>query len=408
MISKEIPNKLIPAFENLRTQVHDAVVMYGGRGSAKTTALIHLGIMESFIDDGVILCCREIQKSIDDSIYSALKSYIEDNKLDNIFKIINNEITNLITGSRFIFAGLKHNITNIKSIDKLRVVLVDEAENVSQESWDYLRPTPRYKQTRTYVVFNPRFEKDATWQEFINRKDDKTLVIYINWYDNPFFPESLNNQRLRDKKGDAGRYNWIWEGMFLQLSDSSILAKKLKSHDFVIDESFGTPMIGVDWGFSTDPTAVIECYEKDRKLYITNAAKKVGLELDDTANWLLSHCPNIERYASYADNARPETISKVRKDGVKLMRECKKWAGSIEDGITCLLSFDEIIVHSDADICYPELSAYSYKKDRFDELTNKPLDKDNHFADALRYAIQNLVTGKKHNRTPSTAGNRTF
>ena len=74
-----------------------------------------------------------------------------------------------------------------KTIDKLRVVLTDESENISQTSWDYLRPTPRYGQVRFYIVFNPRFEQDATWQEFVVKKDQRTLHITINFNDNPFF-----------------------------------------------------------------------------------------------------------------------------------------------------------------------------------------------------------------------------
>ena len=162
-------------------------------------------------------------------------------------------------------------------------------------------------------MFNPRFEQDATWQEFVVKKDQRTLHITINFNDNPFFPESLERQRQRDLRGDAGRYRWIWEGKFLTISDVAILAKKLSILHFDVDESYGTPYIGIDWGFSVDPTAAIEAYTKDDCLYIRNACAKVGLELDDTANYLKNHIPNIEKYTSRADNARPETISKVKK-----------------------------------------------------------------------------------------------
>lgn len=406
----EVPDKLLPSFENLTTNLYDAIVWEGGRGGAKSQALVAIGIMESYIDDGVILCCREIQKSIDDSLYSAIVSGIADRGLNDQFKILNNEITNLLTGAKFIFAGLKSNITSIKSINKLRVVLVDEAENVTQNSWDILRPTPRYGKTRLYVVFNPRFETDATWQEFVAKKDDRTQHITINWPDNPWFPESLNNQRLRDMRGDAGRYQWIWGGKFLKLSDASILGKKLRAESFEVDETFGDPLLGVDWGFSNDPTAAIEAYVKGRTLYIRNAAHKVGLELDDTADWLCRHIPNIKRFTSRADCSRPETISKVRRDKdnpISLMKACKKWAGSVEDGVTTLQSFDAIVVHPDADACYAELTAYSYKKDKYDEPTTVIEDKDNHYADALRYAIEPLIGGRKR-QTPATGGTRTF
>ena len=129
-----VPSKLLPAFNNLSQAIYDIIVWYGGRGSGKSQSLAAIGILESYIDDGVILCCREIQKSISNSVYSMLVSYIEDKGLDKDFKILNTSITNLKTGAEFIFAGLKSNITSIKSINKLRVVLVDEAETVKKYS----------------------------------------------------------------------------------------------------------------------------------------------------------------------------------------------------------------------------------------------------------------------------------
>lgn len=394
MISFEYPDKLHPSFVNLTTNQHDVIVWEGGRGGAKSEALAAIGIAESFIDDGVILCCREIQKSIADSLYATIVSAISKYKLDAYFKILNNEITNLLTGARFIFAGLKSNITSVKSINKLRVVLTDEAENVTDQSWSYLRPTPRYGKVRFYVVFNPRFEKDATWQQFIVNKDERTLHITINWQDNPWFPESLHNQRLRDQRGDAGRYAWIWEGKFLQISDSSILAKKLKVRPFEVNSTFSSPLIGVDWGFSVDPTAVVEAYISDECLYIRNAASRVGLELDDTGDWLINHVPIILKNTSRADCARPETISKVRKE-IPLMKACTKWKGSVEDGIVFLQSFREIVIHPDAECCFAELSAYNYKVDDNNDPTTDIEDKNNHFADALRYAIEPHITRKR-------------
>ena len=139
--------------------------------------------------------------------------------------------------------------------------------------------------------------------------------------------------------GDMGRYRWIWDGEFLQISDASILAKKIVSYEFHLDKTFGEPFLGVDWGFSNDPTAVVECYVKDNALYIYHAGDKVGLELNDTAEWLLKSAPNIAKFTSRADNARPETISKIKAEGVPLMKPCHKWRGSIEDGIAYLQGF---------------------------------------------------------------------
>ena len=102
----EAPTKIIPAFNNLKTNAFDIVVMEGGRGGAKSEALAALGILESFIDDGVILCCREIQRSISDSLYASLISAIYKYQYESYFKILNNDLTNLLTRARLIFVGL--------------------------------------------------------------------------------------------------------------------------------------------------------------------------------------------------------------------------------------------------------------------------------------------------------------
>lgn len=391
-IASRFPEKTKPAFDNLVTNQYDRVVLYGGRGGAKSDTVAALAIQESFIDNGVILCGREIQKSIKDSLYTMITSEIEKRNMEHYFHVTRDEITNLYSGAKFIFAGFKNNITNIKSIKNLRVVIAEEAENVSKDSWSVVLPTPRYRNVRFYTVFNPRFEDDATWQEFVANEDPRTIKIKINYPDNPWFPESLERQRLRDMAGDYGRYKWIWEGEFLTISDASIFAKKMKIDAF--DEAtLGDPLIGGDWGFSVDPTCAVEAYVQDRKLYIRNAASKVGLELDDTADWIKHHIPRVMDYQSRYDSARPETISKIRKD-IPLATACSKGKGSVEDGIAHILSYDEIIIHPDAECCYGELASYSYKKDKYDNLTAVPLDKDNHYADALRYALEPLIKGK--------------
>jgi phage terminase large subunit len=385
----KVPEKIIPVIDNLSSNRYDRIVLYGGRGGAKSDSVAKIAIMESFIDNGVILCGREIQKTVKDSLHSSIVAEIENLGLSAFFEVTNTEIRNIKTGASFIFAGFKSNITNIKSIKNLRVVVAEEAENISQDSWATILPTPRYKQVRFYVVFNTRFEKDPTWQEFVVREDDRTLKIKIGYQDNPWFPDSLERQRLRDLRGDPGRYRWIWEGEFLTISDASIFGKKLVVRRF--DESkLGDPLIGGDWGFSVDPTAIIEAYSYERTLYIRNCASKVGLELDDTADWILHNIPKAAQYTSRYDNARPETISKIKRT-IPLAMACTKGKGSVEDGIAHILSYDEIVIHPDAEACYPELASYSYKKDRYDKLTAIPNDKDNHYADALRYALEPVI-----------------
>jgi phage terminase large subunit len=193
---------------------------------------------------------------------------------------------------------------------------------------------------------------------------------------------------------DYERYLHDYEGAYWSQSEASILGKRIVSFNFEIDETFSDPFIGVDWGYSQDPTAVIEAYIREQSLYIRRAAGKVRLELDDTAGWLINKVPNISNYASYADSARPETISKV-KQNIPLIRGVEKGKGSVEDGIVYLQSFKEIVVHPECQHdTLSELKAYSYKVDANDNVTAIVLDKDNHYADALRYALSPKIKGK--------------
>lgn len=400
-MTPKIPIKLSESFNNLATNKYDTIVWHGGRGSAKSEALALIGILESYIDDGVILCAREIQKSIDDSLYASVVAKVQELGLDGDFYVTKTKIQNIKTGSKFMFAGLKSNITNVKSIKKLRVVLVDEAENVSQNSWDVIRPTPRYGNTRLYVVFNPRFEIDPTWQEFVKTQDPDTLCVKINWRDNPWFPQSLERQRQRALRGDIGKYNWIWEGDFLRVSDRSILGRQLKVDYFDVDDSFGHPYIGIDWGFSNDPNVIVECYVKGNNLYVHKCGIKKQVQLTATAGWLQSKVPMVTKYPAYADCARPETISMVS-ETLPMVKACKKWSGSIEDGVAFLQTFESIIIHPKActnqdeqDELIAELYGYSYKvlnKDTpQEEVTADIEDKSNNVADAIRYALQPLI-----------------
>ena len=120
-----------------------------------------------------------------------------------------------------------------------------------------------------------------------------------------------------------------------------------------------------------------------------NAASKVGLELDDTATYLINHIPTIIKYTSRADNARPETISKVKRHTAN--KSVQKWKGSVEDGVVYLQSFKQIIIHPDAECCFSELSSYNYKTDSNGDPTAVIQDASNHYADALRYALEPLI-----------------
>jgi phage terminase large subunit len=156
---------------------------------------------------------------------------------------------------------------------------------------------------------------------------------------------------------------------------------------------------GIDFGFSQDPTTAIRVYIKDNKLYIYQEAYKVGLELDDTADFIKRHIPEIEKYTIRADSARPESISYLKRHGLPYITSVKKWPGSVEDGIAHMKSYEDIIIHPQCEETIKEFTKYSYKVDqRTGDILPKIEDNHNHIVDSIRYACNPLIKGK-HNRT---------
>lgn len=198
----------------------DYFVPYGGRGSAKSYSFIDACVIEATLRPVRILCTREIQNSIQESIKAEIEATISDRELGGFFTIIRDEIKGL-NGSKFIFKGIKNNIKNLKSISDVDIVICEEAENIIKNSWDKLLPSirprksfgNRGKRPITIVIFNPDDELDDTYQRFIVTPPPKSVVKKINWRDNKYFPAHLNDMRLHSLKTRPLKdHEHDWEG----------------------------------------------------------------------------------------------------------------------------------------------------------------------------------------------------
>lgn len=190
-------------------------VDYGGRGGGKTMDKVRSVLLEATIRKVRVLVTRELQNSISESIKAEIEFAIEDLEISHFFTITKTEIK-AANGSLFIFRGLKNNINNLKSIADVDIVIVEEAENVTQVSWDKLLPSIRPKSGRAIVIviFNPASELDATWQTWIVDTPKKTLITKCNYYDNKYFPESLDDLRKDHKRTKPPKvYDNIWLGI---------------------------------------------------------------------------------------------------------------------------------------------------------------------------------------------------
>lgn len=219
----EFPEKLGFLFKPKRYKI-----AYGGRGGSKSwgfaTALLILASMKPLR----VLCCREIQKSIKDSVHKLLKDRITALSLDYFFTVNETSIKGS-NGSDFSFIGLRHNASNIKSYEAVDLCWVEEAVNVSKSSWEILIPTIRKDSSEIWVSFNPELEDDETYQRFVLRPPDNSTVVKIGYQDNPWFPPVLEAERLELKRKDRDAYLNVWEGHCREILEGAIYAKELRA-----------------------------------------------------------------------------------------------------------------------------------------------------------------------------------
>lgn len=383
-------------------------VAYGGRGGAKSWTFARLLVLIAFTrPNTLILCTREFQASITDSVHALIKAQIADAGLLPWFDVQEKTIICNLTKSRFIFKGLRHNINEIKSTEGVDICWVEEAQAVSKNSWQTLVPTIRKPGSEIWISFNPLDEKDPTFQQFVLNPPPNAMVVNINWNDNPWFPPELDEERAHMMRTDPDAYDWIWEGKTRHVSEATIFRNRFQVEAFEAPE--GTRFYhGADWGFSTDPTVLMRFYRHDggkgrHSLFIDHEAYGVGVELDDlpalfaggVANKngaVYPGVPNARSAIIKADNARPETISYMRGQGFNISA-ATKWSGSVEDGIAHLKAYDNIYIHPRCVHMAQEARLYSYKVDRqTEDVLTDIVDKHNHCWDAVRYGHDGLIT----------------
>lgn len=367
--------------------------IHGGRGSGKSHFVAEAIIEAHVQGKRDTVCLREVQKSIDKSVKKLLESKIQALGVSSYFHIASTEIKSIHGGS-IIFQGLQdHTADSIKSLEGFDEAWVEEAHSISFRSLSLLRPTIRKPKSRLIFTWNPEKQTDAI--DSLLRGESppaRTVLIEANWRDNPFFPAELEEERLGDRARDYERYLHTWEGKYLSQSSAAVFKNwEVKEFTAPKDAIF---RFGADWGFGVDPTVLIRCFIEGRKLYVDYEAYQVGCEIVDTPDLFMT-VPDSERWPIIADSARPETISHMRQHGFPKIQPALKGAGSVEDGITWLQSFD-IIVHPRCANVIRELTDYSYKVDKSSGNVLPLLeDKNNHTIDALRYACESARRAMK-------------
>lgn len=386
-------------------------VAYGGRGSAKSETFARLLLLRGAESRRRILCAREFQASIRDSVHQTLADIVEEYRLP--YKVQRDSIVCPDTGTRFLFKGLRHNVTEIKSTKGITDCWVEEAQVVSDPSWELLIPTVREPNSEIWVTFNPDMLGDPTYQRLVANSPPDSIVLKINYTDNPFFPEVLRKEMEYLRRIDPVAAAHVWDGEVRTYNDAQIFAGRYTVEPFVPLSSWAGPYQGVDWGFATDPSVMVRCYYDDstRTVYIYREAWGLGVEMEDLGK-LFNQIDNSAQYVTRADSARPETISYVRRGGPTAkdphprMIPCVKWPGCVEDGISWLRA-QRIVIHPSCIHTQDEAKLYSHARDRLTgDVLPDIIDDHDHCWDAIRYSLEPLIRARSGEYVGSRASVR--
>ncbi|MDE9565911.1 PBSX family phage terminase large subunit [Xenorhabdus bovienii] len=398
MAKIELPPKLIPVFSG----DYRYRGSYGGRGSGKTRTFAKMSAIRGYMFaeagvEGVILCGREFMNSLSESSMEEVKQAIKSEPwLDNYYEMGENYIRTRNRRVWYVFAGLRHNLDSIKSKARILIAWIDEAESVSETAWRKLTPTVREPGSEIWVTWNPEINGSSTDKRFRKTPPDNACIAEMNYNDNPWFPDVLEQERVNDQERlDGSTYAWIWEGAYLENSDKQVLANKYVIKEFPDDlwQKADRLLFGADFGFAKDPNTLLRMFILDDCLHVEYEAYGIGVELDHMPAFY-DKIPEVRKWPIKADSARPETISYLRRQGFNVSA-AKKWQGSVEDGITYLRGFKQIIIHPRCKETAKEARLYSYKTDRITgEVLPTIEDKHNHCWDGARYGLDGYIKGR--------------
>lgn len=276
-------------------------VLYGGRASSKSHDACGRLVYITNNYKLKILCVRQFQNRITDSVYTLIKDKINLFGVSENFDIINNSIKNKITSSEFLFYGINRNIDEIKSTENVDILYIEEAHNLSAEQWKVLEPTIRKENSEVWLVFNPSLATDFVYDRFVVNTPPNTIVRHINYNENPFLSDTMRQIIENAKKEDEEEYKHVYLGHPRTDDDDSIIKRTwvmaaIDSHKKLNIEPSGAKIIGFDVADSGDDknasilrygplaTTATEWQGKEHEIgksaiKVYNEAKEIGAEV---------------------------------------------------------------------------------------------------------------------------------
>lgn len=400
-INAQFPEKLGCLFTPSRYKV-----LWGGRGGAKSWAVARALLIQGMEKPLRVLCCREFQGSIRDSVHKLLTDQIYALEIDSFYTIEQSSIKGR-NGTEFFFEGLRHNVAKVKSFEGIDRAWVEEAQTVSKTSWDVLIPTVRKDASEIWLTFNPELEEDETYQRFVINPPRNAIVQKVNWEDNPWFPEVLRQEKDALKDRDPDAYLNVWEGHCRVALSGAVYATELR--DAMEDNRITkvpydhTKPVHTSWDLGwSDNTSIwfgqIVGFEYRLIDFYQNSQKTINHYLDVLRDrkyiYGTDYLPHDARAKQLGTGRSIEEIMRAAGRTVKVVPML-----SVNDGINAARTMFPNCWF-DAERCADGLQClrhYRYEPDPdTGTLGRKPLhDWASHGADAFRYMSVSLKEGVK-------------
>ena len=375
----------------------DGVARYlgakGGRVSGKSHFFAERLVEEHVVDPNMSsVCIREIQKSLKYSAKKLVETKIHALGVSSLFDITQTEIRRRGGPGVMIFQGMQdHTADSIKSLEGFQIAWCEEAQSLSARSLELLIPTIRMDNSQIWFSWNPDQPTDPVDRFMVMEAPDDELVVHANFIDNPFCPPGMFKIAQDHLKRDPDTYPHVWLGEYNTKADDQVLAGTWRVDEFTPASGWSGPYFGADWGFSTDPNTLVECYIGGNTLYVYREEYGRGIEIDNTPKFFDGN-PRAKHHVIRADNARPEIISYMQGHGYPKITGVDKWPGSVKDGISKLRSFDRIVIHVGCVETIREARLWKYKRDRLTgDVLPELIDKNDHCWDAIRYALAPVI-----------------
>lgn len=387
-------------------------VAYGGRGGAKSWSFVRALLIRARSQRTRILCTREIQDSIKESVHQLIRDQVSALGMNDFFNVKENAVTGS-NGSEFIFEGLRYNVDTIRSKEGVDIAAVFEAKNVSKNSWEVLIPTIRKDASEIWVEFNPELESDETYKRFVLNPPKSAVVRKVSWRDNPWFPKVLLEELREMQERDPDAYLNVWEGNCKLALEGAIYAdeiRKMREENRVrhvpYDESLPVNTFW-DLGFA-DHTSILFVQKVGLEYHIIDAyqnrLKKLPHYMQVLQNrgyvYGTHYLPHDADHEMLGAASIKKQIEKLGYKTVVLERVQQK-----KLGINAVRTMFNRL-WADEVKCADALQAwqhYRYKIDEHGKWSKEPdHDENSHYADALQALGQSIgVVGRKVGEEPS-------